>query len=92
MTPDDQHEPTPVLRQAVAIGGVAIGSIVLGVLLGLWLDSALGTDPVLTLCGLAVGIVGAGLLSWYRIRPILRSNGPRANWGPETYDEDDDDN
>lgn len=92
MSPDDRDRSAPRLRDLVGVGGIAVGSIVVGTLVGLWLDSTLGSTPVLTLCGLAVGIFGAGVLSWFRIRPFLRSNGPAANWGPETYDDDDDDN
>lgn len=92
MSSDDRDTPTPGLRELVGIGGVAVGSIVLGTLVGLWLDSSFGTAPALTLCGLALGIVGGAVLSWRRIRPVLRSSGESASWGPDTYDDDDDDN
>jgi F0F1-type ATP synthase assembly protein I len=48
--------------------GVSIG---LGALVGLLLDDALGTSPLLVLLGLAVGIVGAGVGSYYVIRPYV---------------------
>lgn len=92
VSPDDGDPPGPRLRELVGVGGTAVGSIVLGTLVGLWLDNELGTMPILTLCGLALGILGAGYLSWRRIRAFLRAEDPPANWGPETYDDDDDDN
>lgn len=92
MNTDETSGAAPNLRDVVGIGGVAVGSIVVGTLVGFWLDDALGTDPILILCGLALGIACAGFLSWRRIRPFLRSNGPAVSWGPETYDDDDDDN
>lgn len=92
MSLDDRHVPVPALRELVGIGAVAVGSIVLGTAVGLWLDTRLESTPILTLCGLALGIFAAGYLSWRRIRPFLRAGSPPANWGPATYDDDDDDN
>jgi len=92
VSPDDRHVPAPKLRELVGIGGVAVGSIVVGTLVGLWLDGEFKTTPILTLCGLALGILGAGYLSWRRIHPFLRAGSPPATWGPATYDDDDDDN
>lgn len=92
VSPDETSEAAPKLRDVVGIGGVAVGSIVVGILVGFWLDDVLDTEPILTLCGLGFGIASAGYLSWRRISPFLHSNGPAASWGPETYDDDDDDN
>lgn len=43
-----------------------------GTLLGIVLDRALGTEPVLTVVGVFVGIVGAGAGFWLRVRAAMR--------------------
>jgi F0F1-type ATP synthase assembly protein I len=53
------------------LGGLLVGAVVFGTLLG-WLgDQALGTDPALTLTGVAVGIVGGVAGCWVQVRRFL---------------------
>ena len=48
------------------------GSIVLGVLAGLWLDNKLNTEPVFILLGLVMGIIVAGFGVYQMLLPLLR--------------------
>ena len=50
---------TPAALFFVAVGSTIVGSIVVGLLLGLWLDGVAGTSPLFLLLGLLVGIGGA---------------------------------
>jgi F0F1-type ATP synthase assembly protein I len=50
---------TPAALFFVAVGSTIVGSIVFGLLLGLWLDGVAGTSPLFLLLGLLVGIGGA---------------------------------
>ena len=43
----------------VGVGFFIGGSIVLGVVVGLWLDSRLNTEPILVIVGLILGIIVA---------------------------------
>jgi F0F1-type ATP synthase assembly protein I len=63
--------PVPGVAALLRIGVVCGVSIGLGALVGLLLDDALGTSPLLVLLGLAVGIVGAATGSYYVIRPYV---------------------
>jgi F0F1-type ATP synthase assembly protein I len=56
------------LLQLGATAGVCIG---LGVFLGYLLDRALGTSPLLTFVGLAIGILGAATGAYYLLRPFV---------------------
>ena len=49
------------------------GSIVLGVLAGLWLDNKLNTEPVFVLLGLVMGIIVAGFGVYQMLLPLLRN-------------------
>jgi F0F1-type ATP synthase assembly protein I len=48
-----------------------VAAVVAGTLVGWLADEALGTDPALTLLGLAVGIVGGIVGCWVRIRRFI---------------------
>lgn len=50
---------TPAALFFIAVGSTIVGSIVGGLLLGLWLDGVVGTSPLFLLVGLALGIAGA---------------------------------
>ena len=78
-------EPTPEQRTQMGAAGVAAGlgcSIVVTLLLliggGLLLDRVLGTEPILTLIGVALGLVAAGyqLYELTRIGVSGREPGP----------------
>ena len=56
------------LLQIGAMCGLSIG---IGAVVGLLLDHALGTSPLLVLLGIVVGIVGAATGSYYVIRPFV---------------------
>lgn len=57
----------------VGVGFFIGGSILLGVLAGLWLDSKLNTGPILVIIGLLLGVVIA-LYGVYRMLLPLMSN------------------
>jgi F0F1-type ATP synthase assembly protein I len=50
---------TPAALFFVAVGSTIVGSIIFGLLLGLWLDGVAGTSPLFLLLGLLLGIGGA---------------------------------
>lgn len=55
----------------VSLGGLSVGSVVVGLVLGWLADRQLDTSPVFVLSGIAIGIVGAIVGSWVRIKPFL---------------------
>jgi F0F1-type ATP synthase assembly protein I len=59
-------------RDLIGLGGLLVGAVVAGTLLGIVLDRALGTEPVLTVVGVFVGIIGAGAGFWLRVRAAMR--------------------
>ena len=69
--PSDDPNDGLGLRDVFGLGGLLVGAVVFGTLLGWLADLALGTDPALTLTGLAVGIVGGVAGCWVRIRQFL---------------------
>jgi F0F1-type ATP synthase assembly protein I len=48
------------------------GAVVLGLVIGLLVDSAAGTGPAFTLVGIAIGIVAGAFAFWARVRGVLR--------------------
>ena len=62
---------TPGAYELLQIGAMCGLSIGIGTLVGLLLDRALGTSPLLVLLGIAVGILGAATGSYYVIRPFV---------------------
>ncbi|WP_220093626.1 AtpZ/AtpI family protein [Flexivirga caeni] len=88
MSCDESGDKGPGAAYLAALGTASAASIFLGTLAGLWLDSQVGTRPILTLCGLVLGILCGGLLFWSRIRPFLGEPDTPAHWGPDTYDDD----
>jgi F0F1-type ATP synthase assembly protein I len=59
-------------RDLIGLGGLLVGSVVVFTVLGLLLDNAFDTTPVFTLVGVGLGIVGAGVGFWIRVRSALR--------------------
>ncbi len=55
---------------AVALSAQLVFAIVMGFLLGRWLDNVLHTGPWLTIVGVLVGI-GAGFLGLFRLSRVL---------------------
>ena len=73
-TPDPHHvgpDEGLGLIGLLGLGGLLVGAVVLGTLLGWLADRALGTDPALTLTGIAVGIAGGIAGCWVRVRRFL---------------------
>jgi F0F1-type ATP synthase assembly protein I len=55
----------------VGVGFYIAGSILLGVMAGLWLDSKWGTSPALVLAGLILGIVFAFYGVYRMLLPLI---------------------
>ena len=55
----------------VGVGFFIGGSIVLGVVVGLWLDSKLNTEPILVIVGLILGIIVAFYGVYRMLLPFL---------------------
>ena len=62
---------TPGAYELLQIGAMCGLSIGIGAVVGLLLDGALGTSPLLVLLGIAIGILGAATGSYYVIRPFV---------------------
>jgi F0F1-type ATP synthase assembly protein I len=62
-------------RDLIGLGGLLAGSVVVCTALGYLLDQALGTAPVCTLVGIALGILGGIIGFWARVRSALRDQG-----------------
>jgi F0F1-type ATP synthase assembly protein I len=69
---DGHPDPTLRGRDLVGIGGMLAGAVVLGLVLGLLLDKAAGTEPAFTLVGIALGIAAGAVAFWVRVRSALR--------------------
>jgi F0F1-type ATP synthase assembly protein I len=61
----------------VGVGFFIAGSIVLGVVLGLWLDTRLNTKPVLVIVGLILGIIVAFYGVYQMLLPLLSNRNKR---------------
>jgi F0F1-type ATP synthase assembly protein I len=59
-------------RDLIGLGGLLVGSVVVGTLLGIVLDRAFDTTPALTVVGVFAGIVGAAAGFWLRVRAAMR--------------------
>jgi len=57
----------------VGVGFFIGGSIVLGVVVGLWLDSRLNTEPILVIVGLILGIIVAFYGVYRMLLPFIGS-------------------
>jgi F0F1-type ATP synthase assembly protein I len=63
----------------VGVGFFIGGSILLGVLAGLWLDSKFNTSPILVFIGLFLGIVVAFWGVYQMLLPLISENKTRRN-------------
>lgn len=59
-------------RDLVGLGGILVVGVVGGLVIGLLIDNAAGTEPLWTLVGIALGILGGGVASYVRVRNALR--------------------
>jgi len=64
----DRGRPELTLYALVGIGALNLGSLLIGLGIGWFLDDRLGAFPACTLAGLVVGIVSGLVASWSRIR------------------------
>jgi F0F1-type ATP synthase assembly protein I len=69
---DGHPDPTLRGRDLVGLGGMLAGTVVIGMVLGLLVDHAAGTQPAFTLVGLALGIAAGAVAFWLRVRSVLR--------------------
>lgn len=59
-------------RDLAGLGGVLVAAVVGGLVVGLLLDKAFGTDPVFALVGVFLGIAAGCLAFFLRVRSALR--------------------
>ncbi len=59
-------------RDLIGLGGLLAGSVIACTALGYGADRALDSSPVLTLVGIALGMVAGGVGFWLRVRSALR--------------------
>jgi F0F1-type ATP synthase assembly protein I len=60
-------------RDLIGLGGLLVGSVVVGTLLGIVLDRAFDTTPALTIIGVFAGIGAAAVGFWLRVRAAMQS-------------------
>ena len=70
--PDEHPDPGLRGRDLVGLGGMLAGAVVLGLVVGLLLDHAVGSSPAFTLVGIALGIAAGAAAFWARVRSVLR--------------------
>ena len=69
---DDDEQRALRGRDLIGLGGLLVGSVVAGLVIGLVIDDLAGTSPVFVLVGIALGIFGACLGFWLRVKEALR--------------------
>ena len=69
---------TAALR-LTGVGFFIGGSIVVGVLVGLWLDNKMNTQPLFVLLGLVIGLILAGAGVYQMLLPLLRNRQNKEN-------------
>ncbi len=68
-----------VALRLVGVGFYIAGSILLGVVGGLWLDSRFNTTPILVIVGLLVGLAVAFWGVYQMLLPFLRNQKNKGN-------------
>ncbi|MFQ6122032.1 MAG: AtpZ/AtpI family protein [Dehalococcoidales bacterium] len=63
----------------VGVGFFIGGSILLGVVIGLWLDSRFNTSPVLVIVGLVLGVMVAFYGVYQMLLPLMRNKQGKEN-------------
>ena len=63
----------------IGVGFYIGGSIVLGVVVGRWLDSKLNTEPILVIVGLIVGTIVAFYGVYRMLLPLIGNQRDRRN-------------
>lgn len=64
---------SPSWTTLLGLGITAAGALAIGILAGWGLDAALGTSPVFTLVGIAVGLIGAAVYIVAQFRKYLKT-------------------
>jgi|TARA_B100001971_G_scaffold195683_1_gene202716 F0F1-type ATP synthase assembly protein I len=59
----------------IGVGWYVTGSILLGVLAGLWLDNKFDTEPLFVVAGLILGIIVAGYGVYRMLWPFISNKG-----------------
>jgi F0F1-type ATP synthase assembly protein I len=59
-------------RDLIGLGGLLAGCVILGMVLGLLVDDAAGSEPVGVLVGIALGILAGAVAFVARVRAALR--------------------
>lgn len=69
----DERSDRPLQgRDLVGLGGLLVGSVVAGLVAGVFIDAKAGTSPVFSLLGIGAGVVLGGVGFWLRVRAALR--------------------
>ena len=68
MSPTDEAPSGSSWGDLLGIGAASAGSIAIGVGGGYWIGSVTGAGTVATLIGLALGIAGAVLVTYFNIK------------------------
>ncbi len=61
------------MLEASSIGLVFVFSIVIGALMGVWLDKKLGTAPYITLAFIILGFISGVKNAWYFIKKSMKA-------------------
>jgi F0F1-type ATP synthase assembly protein I len=69
---DEERDNALRGRDLIGLGGLLVAGVVAGLVVGLLLDDALGTTPIFVLVCLAVGMGGAAVAFWLKVRDALR--------------------
>ncbi len=70
---DEHPEPSFRGRDLAGVGGMLVGSVVLGMVLGIWFDDVRGSSPTGVLVGVALGVVLGCVAAVLKVRRALRS-------------------
>ena len=57
-----------------------VGTVLILVLIGLWIDSRLGTKPLFTVVLGLLGIIGQGVVAYYRYRAEMATHEEEKPW------------
>jgi F0F1-type ATP synthase assembly protein I len=60
-------------RDLIGLGGLLVAAVVGGMVIGLLVDQAAGTEPLFALVGIFVGIAAAVAGFWRRVKDALRT-------------------
>ncbi len=64
-----------VALRLIGVGWYVAGSIILGVLAGLWLDNKFDAKPLFVVAGLVLGIIIAGYGVYQMLLPLISNTG-----------------